>query len=121
MISKGRVFVTHNQLKDLFNLPDDVEIISAENFGEGFEFKIASKEPIGKLTQEFPNWDNLRRTRVPREVVNQSPIFYDAEEVLNGCKCGNPSGQRFRMGSYGTRYSMCADCSMPIEMVRHGK
>ncbi|MEX3625103.1 hypothetical protein [Viridibacillus arvi] len=65
MIAKGKVIVSHNQLKELFNLPSEVEFISIKDLSEGIEFSIASKEPVGTLTREVSNWECMRRQRVP--------------------------------------------------------
>jgi len=85
MIAKGRVFITAESLKTMFNLPDEVEFLTVErqdaHEGQGgIEFVIASKEPIKGLTQENPSWSglNTRRVRVPfeQEYYIPSPLVY---------------------------------------------
>lgn len=78
MIAKGKVFIPVDELKKLFNLPEEVEIISADLNGyhdtNVVNFNIVSKEPIGLLTSDRPNWVNLRRHKVPREKVSYQPV-----------------------------------------------
>lgn len=75
MIAKGNVYISHDELIRLLNLPSDVEILEAERVDGvdvGFEFKIASKNPIGNLTVETHTWQNVRRQRVPRATLTAS-------------------------------------------------
>ncbi|MFQ3543611.1 hypothetical protein Q7A53_05950 [Halobacillus rhizosphaerae] len=68
MLSKGKVFINNEMLHKLFNLPEDVEIVSVHQAQDGFEFVIMSKESVEGLTTETNVVENLRRVRVPMKV-----------------------------------------------------
>ncbi|MCY8228786.1 hypothetical protein MOC30_14445 [Bacillus spizizenii] len=65
MIAKGKVFITHEDLKRIFNLPESVEFIVSSLDNGSLEIKIASKEPIEGLTACRADWRDVRRKAVP--------------------------------------------------------
>lgn len=66
--AKGKIYVTKDKLIELLGLEKDIEIVAVNHkMGEGLELNIASRMPIGGLTLDRPNWDNLRRVPVPDE------------------------------------------------------
>lgn len=65
MIAKGKVFISQDKLKELFNLPDAIEIISISSTEHGLEFNIASRDPVDGLTMAVPNWESMRRVSMP--------------------------------------------------------
>jgi hypothetical protein len=106
VIAKGKVIVSHEKLKELFNLPDEVEFISIHDMSDGIEFNIASKHPIGLLTREVKNWENMRRQRVPREKISYQPV----KTVSYFCECGLNYGTR-NVPHIGS--TVCVNCMKP--------
>lgn len=72
-IAIGKLCIDLDELKDLFNVPQEVTILDAsiDNYGM-IEFKIATSEPIDGLTlaQTVEGYSNIRRIRVSRKGAN---------------------------------------------------
>lgn len=73
-IARGKASISQNDLKKLFNLPEEVSIIDVrmDDYG-AFNFGLASKEPIERLTHvvtEEYGMNNFRRRRVPLDEVS---------------------------------------------------
>lgn len=70
-ISIGRLGISVSELKGLFNIPDEISVLSVDyDKSNGWiEFEVASAEPIEKLTTplEDDTFQLLRRRRVPLE------------------------------------------------------
>lgn len=67
-ISKRKLIVYREELKDLFGLPEEIEILSVEETKDGFEFLLASRDDVSvgdlKVTfkQDNQNYDYRRTT-----------------------------------------------------------
>ncbi|MGD2352002.1 hypothetical protein ACP8H2_09645 [Bacillus subtilis] len=96
MIAKGKVFITHEDLKRIFDLPESVEFIDSSLDNGSLEIKIASKEPIEGLTACRADWRDVRRKTVPLKrdeeycscmIENRSSILvYDRPSIKLVCE-----------------------------------
>lgn len=114
MIAKGKVGLSVDKLKELFNLPEEIEILSVSVENGLVEFNIASRDPIGRLTIDVPDWNNLRINRVPREKIQASrmPIMSARGDDIS-CKCPDNNQRYIDMS-----FEMCATCHHPIKDLR---
>jgi len=68
-IAKRPLYVSVEELRKLFGLPEEIEIISVSTDGtnvgiEGFTFVLASAEEVDGITKVFDSESNVRRIRV---------------------------------------------------------
>lgn len=100
-LAKGKVFVTKEQLKQLFAMPEEVEIIAVKtaNNGieEGYEFLIMSAEETPLTHKNVPVSLIRRQTiRVERvEIPQPRPVIKGMAEISisgNGFEINNLSG-----------------------------
>lgn len=63
MFARGLGFITYEDLKDMFELPEDSEIIDVKMGNAGVEFNIISKEEIKGKTYLVPRGYGVRRFR----------------------------------------------------------
>lgn len=113
--AKGKIYVTEDKLIELLGLERDIEIVTVNHkMGEGLELNIASRMPIGGLTSDRPNWDNMRKVPVPSE-FKLVPAKSAKEKNLEylPCEC-NKNNQRYTKlveGKSGyVRDVFCANC-----------
>jgi len=106
MLAKGKVYITHDKLKELLGLPKDVEIVTVDNLmNERLEMNIISPKPVHDLTREAPNWNNLRRVHRPIEPVEPLRDF----EI---CDC--PLFQHKRYRKENSRLILCSYCDKAV-------
>ena len=119
MISKGKVYIPANELKKLFNLPEDVEITRVDmNSHDGsFEFVIMSSDPVDELTFETDNFYSYRRNRVPYRPTNLLNALESEKEYKNSneeeskfCKCLLDYGKIILTSNDNP---VCAFCNKP--------
>lgn len=95
MLARGKGFISMYELKMLFGLPEDSEIVRANVSDEGVEFIVVSAKPIEKRTHitEYPH--SVRRFRIKNNeydtAINLSNVGERtaeemAEDLANGLK-----------------------------------
>ena len=99
MLARGKGFISMEELKNLFGLPEDSEIVRVNISDEGVEFVVVSAEPIEKKTHitEYPH--SVRRFRIKEGVaniinnkfeivtrVNEANADEIAKEIMHGLK-----------------------------------
>ena len=87
-LSKGKMIVSTERLKKLFNIPQEVEFvqIKLDHENESVEVIVMSAEPIvpitAPVTDHLSHLSNRRRIRLPIEFELKSDVTCNLGEIL---------------------------------------